>query len=99
LKVAFNDIDFCLKLMKEGYKNLYLPQVVIKHHESYSRGLENTKDKKERFRNETYVMQKRWGKVIQNDPYYNINLTLESENFELGKHSRGTNYLKIKQLT
>ena len=83
LKVAFNDVDLCLKLMKEGYENLYLPQVIIKHHESYSRGLEDTQEKQLRFIKETDTMKKRWGKLLLNDPYYNENFSLDSEQFQL----------------
>jgi GT2 family glycosyltransferase len=81
LKVAFNDIDLCLKLLTKGYKNLYLPEVVLKHYESYTRGYEDTDSKKKRFHNEVMVMKKRWNSLISKDPNYNPNLSLFSEQF------------------
>ena len=81
LKVAFNDIDLCLKLLAKGYKNLYLPQVILTHYESYTRGYEDTESKKKRFHNEVMVMKKRWGGLISEDPSYNPNLCLVSEQF------------------
>ena len=80
LKAAFNDVDLCLKLLGR-LRNLYLPQVIIKHHESYSRGLEDTQEKQLRFIKETETMKKRWGKLLLNDPYYNKNFLLDSEQF------------------
>ena len=84
LAIAFNDVDLCLKLLRRGYRNLYLPQVLLKHHESYSRGLEDTHEKQTRFDKEVKVMQQRWGSLLQNDPNYNPNLSLNFEQFELG---------------
>ena len=84
LAIAFNDIDLCLKLLRSGYRNLYLPQVRLTHHESYSRGLEDTPGKVSRFVKEIKVMKERWGFLLQNDPNYNQNLSLSSEQFDLG---------------
>jgi len=83
LAVAFNDVDFCLRLVKAGYRNLYTPGAVLYHHESASRGHENTPEKKERFRREVEVMKQRWGKTLEQDPAYNPNLSLESLQMEL----------------
>jgi GT2 family glycosyltransferase len=85
LAIAFNDVDLCLKLLQAGYRNLYLPQVLLTHHESYSRGLEDTPEKQARFKKEIQVMQSRWGPLLQNDPAYNPNLSRSSEHFDLGK--------------
>ncbi len=83
LAVAFNDIDFCLKLRQCGYRNLWTPYAELYHHESASRGAEDTTAKRRRFSNEIAYMQELWGDVLTNDPAYNPNLTLESEDFAL----------------
>jgi GT2 family glycosyltransferase len=86
LKVAFNDVDFCLKLVEKGYHNVYIPHVEIIHHESKSRGTENTRAKQIRFESEILYMRQRWQKYIQNDPCYSPYLTLEREDFSYRFH-------------
>jgi GT2 family glycosyltransferase len=83
LPVSFNDVDFCLKLQAAGYRNIWTPFAVLIHHESATRGLENTPEKRERSFQEIAVMRKRWGALLDADPAYNSNLTLEHENWEL----------------
>lgn len=84
LAVAFNDIDFCLKLRKAGYLIVYNPYAELYHYESKSRGLEDTPEKKARFNEEIAKFEKRWPDILKNgDPYYNPNLTLESQDFSL----------------
>ncbi|MGL5077472.1 MAG: glycosyltransferase family 2 protein, partial [Waterburya sp.] len=75
LQVAFNDVDFCLKIKSQGYNNVCLPYVVLYHHESQSRGYDDTLEKQERFRQEVAEMEIRWEKLIAQDPCYNINLS------------------------
>ena len=81
LSVAFNDVDFCLKIHAHGYRNLWTPYVELYHHESVSRGAEDNEVKKARFSREIKYMQKRWGGELKKDPFYNSNLTLTHENF------------------
>ncbi|MBT1445356.1 glycosyltransferase [Shewanella sp. JM162201] len=81
LKVAFNDVDFCLKVRDAGYRNLWTPFAEMIHHESVSRGFEDTPEKKARFSTEITWMQNRWGDKLQRDPCYNPNLTLTHEDF------------------
>ncbi len=83
LKVAFNDVDFCLKVQKEGYRNLWTPYVELYHHESVTRGTEDNEVKRERFKQEVLHMQKKWGRVLEADIYYNRSLTNKYENFGL----------------
>ena len=84
LAVAFNDIDFCLKLGKNGYLVVYAPYAELYHYESKSRGLEDTPEKLARFNKEIQVFESRWGKILrEGDPYYNKNLTLKSQDFSL----------------
>ncbi|WP_428743708.1 glycosyltransferase family 2 protein [Sulfurimonas sp.] len=83
LKVAFNDVDFCLKLLENGYKNIWTPYVELYHYESKSRGKEDNPMKIERFNYEVSYMQNRWSKYLKYDQYYNSNLTLKYEDFRL----------------
>ena len=75
LKVAYNDIDFNLKLLDKGYKNIFVPQVSLHHFESKSRGYDTTPEKYERFKKEEEYMYEKWNKYIENDPFYNPNYT------------------------
>ena len=83
LKVAFNDVDFCLKVSRSGYRNIMDPNVLLFHHESLSRGLDTKGEKKLRFQKEANYMLKKWGQRLLNDSNYNPNLTLKHENFGL----------------
>ncbi len=84
LKVAFNDIDFCMKVRSKGYHIVYNPRAELYHYESKSRGLENTQEKIERFNREMACFLNRWGEQVEKgDPYYNPNLTLDKANFSL----------------
>lgn len=83
LAVAFNDIDFCLKLLKAGYRNLWTPHAELYHHESVSRGHEDTPEKRARFACEVDNMILRWGDFLNDDPAYNPNLTLHGSHFQL----------------
>jgi O-antigen biosynthesis protein len=82
-KIAFNDIDYCLKIRQLGYDVIYTPYSRLYHYESKSRGYENTPEKIERFREESQSLKNKWGTDRIPDPFYNINLTLDSENFSL----------------
>jgi O-antigen biosynthesis protein len=83
LRVAFNDVDFCLKLGELGYRCVYAPDAVLYHHESASRGAEDNPEKKARFKQETDWMRARWGSLIDNDPHYSPNLTIDHADFSL----------------
>lgn len=84
LTVAFNDVDFCLKVRKEGYLVVYLPSVEAYHYESKSRGQEDTPEKLERFQQEIEYMRTNWIDILKNgDPYYNPNLTRVYTNYSL----------------
>jgi GT2 family glycosyltransferase len=83
LKVAFNDVDFCLKVRAAGFRNLWTPYAELYHHESASRGKEDTLEKRDRFRNEVEYMRATWGDLLDRDPAYNPNLTLTINDFTL----------------
>ena len=83
LGIAFNDVDLCLKLQALGLYNVYLPHVVLVHHESKSRGYEDTAEKQARYSREAGIMQERWHCASRNDPHYSPHLTLDTEDFSL----------------
>jgi GT2 family glycosyltransferase len=83
LAVAFNDVDLCLRIQAAGYRNLYTPYAELYHHESASRGYEDTPAKMKRFETEANILRARWMAVLMNDPYYNPNLTLSGDPFTL----------------
>ena len=78
LQVNFNDVDFNMKLTKKGYYNVFLPQVELYHYESKSRGLDISKEKRQRTQNETAYMLNKWGKELTQDKFYNINYSRNS---------------------
>jgi GT2 family glycosyltransferase len=83
LPIAFNDVDFCLKLRKRGYRNLWTPDAVLVHHESVSRGYEDTPAKRARLAEEERQLRARWAEWLADDPCYNPNLTLHREDSSL----------------
>lgn len=83
LKIAFNDVDFCLKVVEAGYRNLWTPYAELYHHESISRGTEDTPEKQQRFAMEVGYMHDRWGERLKSDPYYSPNLTRDREDFSI----------------
>jgi len=83
LEVAYNDVDLCLKIIDKGYRNIYLPHVVLDHHESKSRGYEDTPEKKARLQREASIIKSRWQKFIDNDPCYSPNLTRDKADYSI----------------
>ena len=81
LGVAFNDVDFCLKVRAAGYRNVWTPYAEKIHHESATRGDDNAPDKLARFSAEIAFVQQRWGAQLQRDPAYSPNLTAYHEDF------------------
>ncbi len=88
LTVAFNDVDFCLKVHTAGYRNLWTPYAELYHHESISRGHEDNPEKRARFQREIAYMIRTWQTDTLQDPYYNPNLTLQHEDFSIAMKSR-----------
>lgn len=83
LAVAFNDVDFCLRIRAAGYRNVWTPYAELFHHESATRGSEDNPEKVARFNREVLYMQTRWGQDLLADPAYSPNLTLDHEDFGL----------------
>ena len=90
LKVAFNDVDFCIRLLQAGYRNVWTPYAELYHHESASRGTEDNPEKRARFAHEVRYMQKCWANELMDDKAYNPALTLEHEDFSLAWPPRYT---------
>ncbi len=84
LSVAFNDVDYCLKVRASGRRIVYTPYAELFHLESASRGLEESPAQIARFNRESAVMRERWGTWLRDDPAYNPNLTDTHEDFRLG---------------
>ncbi|WP_252254643.1 glycosyltransferase [Clostridium sp. ZBS12] len=83
-KVAFNDIDLCMRIRKIGYLIVWTPYAEAYHYESISRGAEDTREKQNRFEDEVDKFKEIWNKELEaGDPYYNVNLTLDSSDFSL----------------
>lgn len=79
--VNFNDVDYCLKLRSLGKRVIWTPEARLYHHESASRGRDQTGDKAARFERELRNLRNKWGEHLLEDPYYNPNLSLDSVPF------------------
>ncbi len=89
LKVAFNDVDFCLRVREKGYLVVYDPYAELYHYESKTRGAEDTKEKVRRFQTEIEYMRSHWiGLLKKGDPYYNCNLSLTKWDYSLKNNQR-----------
>ena len=85
LPVAFNDVDFCLRLREQSHRVVWTPFAELYHHKSASRGSDVADESLQRFRREIDYMQRRWGSVLRADPFYNPNFSLHSANYLLGE--------------
>ena len=89
LPVAFNDIDFCLRLTERGYRVVWTPYANLIHHESATRGYERSPEEEAQFLREAGYMQKVWAARLLRDPFYNPNLSLNLPGFEIAFPPRG----------
>jgi O-antigen biosynthesis protein len=87
LPVAFNDVDFCLRIRERGYRNIWTP-VELYHLESASRGPDTTPEASARFGSEVSYMLRRWGDVLSEDPFYSPNMSRENGRFLLASPPR-----------
>jgi GT2 family glycosyltransferase len=81
LKIAFNDVDYCLKLAREGYRTIYNPFAVLFHYESKSRGRDITDAQMTRHQAEVTIMRERWGDALDRDPLYNAHFERHARPF------------------
>lgn len=83
-KVAFNDVDLCMRIRQAGYLIIFTPFAELYHYESKSRGLDEAPEKRARFLGEVERFQTRWAKELaEGDPYYNPNFSLDKEDFSI----------------
>ncbi len=83
LTVAYNDIDFCLKVRDAGYLNVWTPFAELYHFEGKSRGIEDNPQKVRRFNDEVAFIKRQWGHLLTADPYYSPNFSLDHQSFVL----------------
>ena len=88
LAVAFNDVDFCLRLREAGYRIVWTPHAELIHHESASRGVDDSTQKQIRFLAEIDYMNSKWGDMLRSRLFYNPNLSLGEDLFTLAFPSR-----------
>jgi GT2 family glycosyltransferase len=88
-QLAFGDIDLCLKVRSKGYLIVWTPYAELYHHESKTRGYEDTPEKQSRFEIEKVNLVKHWKNFLnEGDPYYNPNLSLDDEDFLIEPYAR-----------
>jgi len=83
LTIAFNDVDFCIRVREAGYRNVWTPYAELYHHESATRGIEDNPQKQARFDAEVNYMRQQWADLLTKDPAYSLNLTLEYDGIGL----------------
>jgi len=88
LPVSYNDVDLCLRLRERGYRILFTPYAELQHKESASRGSDLSPERRARFLAEVSYMRSRWGALLERDPYFNPNLSLDSDAFLLAAPPR-----------
>jgi len=83
LAVAYNDVDFCLRVREAGYRNVMAPHAELYHLESATRGPDDTIAKLQRLQAENRFMEQRWGALLHADPAYSPNLSLARQDCSL----------------
>ena len=82
--VAFNDVDFCVRVRKAGYQNMFTPFAMLYHYESKSRGLDEAPEKRARFVSEVTRFQTRWkAELAAGDPCLNPNFDPDRDDFRI----------------
>ena len=83
-EISLNDVDFCLKLRKAGYLNVFTPFAELYHFESISRGLDDQGEKAKRYNEESERFRNKWKAELEaGDPYFNPNFSLDKSDFSL----------------
>lgn len=83
LSLAFNDVDFCIRIREAGYRNVWTPYAELYRRQSATQGHDDNPVEQARFDGEVEYMQRRWGALLQSDSSYSPNLTLSEEDFGL----------------
>ena len=92
IAVAFNDVDFCLRLGDAGYHCVYTPSAELIHHESATRGDDLSDENRNRFMGEEAFMKARWGERLNRDPFFSPNLSFSHTDFRMAPQSRVAPY-------
>jgi GT2 family glycosyltransferase len=79
LPIAYNDVDFCIRLRQAGWRIIWTPAAEIYHYESASLGRHNVGPRANQFLRAVAMMRERWGRVLDHDPFYNPNLSLQRQ--------------------
>lgn len=95
LTVAYNDVDFCLKVREAGFRNVWTPYAELTHVESASRGSDADASRRARFDRETAWMKKRWGSALENDPFYSPIFSLKRPVVELAFPPRHVLFYRV----
>jgi len=88
LTIAFNDVDYCLRVQEAGYRVIFTPHAELVHHESATRGWDNSLFKRLRSNREVRDMRANWTQRLKHDPYYNLNLSYWRPDFSLSETPR-----------
>ena len=99
LKVAFNDVDFCFRLARKGYRNVWTPHAELFHHESVSRGSDERPGRKAAFHSEIEYMRRTWPEYLRADPYHSLNLSLDSQLPQLAWPPRVRPFFRLSEPT
>ena len=83
LRIAYNDVDLCLKLQDAGWRNVYVPDAVLFHHESKSRGSDLSPENRQRYGQELATLQERWDTIDRVDPMHHPHLDRASETYRI----------------
>ena len=83
LPVAFNDVDYCLRVRAAGHRVVWTPFAELYHHESVSRGKDVSPEQLKRAKREVGYMRRRWRHLMHHDPFYNPNLSYVRPDFSL----------------
>ena len=83
LAIAYNDVDFCLRLREKGYRNIWTPYSQLYHYESYSRGPDSASVSIDRYRAEAEYMRHRWSDLLRDDPFYSPSFSRGLYSFEI----------------
>ena len=96
LPVTFNDIDFCLRVRKAGYRNVWTPYAEMIHRESATRGDDSAPEKRQRIEQEALLMKRRWARSLESDPAYSPNLSIETEDLRIAWPPRIDGYQHVR---
>jgi GT2 family glycosyltransferase len=83
LAIAFNDVDLCVRVRRQGWRILWTPAVEMYHHESASLGKHNAPQRQALFEQEIKLMRAMWGELLDSDPFFNPNLSLATPYYTL----------------